>query len=360
MRILHVAEAFGGGVLEVVRILANRQVDAGHSVAVAYGTRPQTPQRVSDQFDDRVSLFPLPWARRRLSTQLRAATALRRVVRSWHPELVHLHSSFAGLVGAITPFGSTPTVYTPHCFSFLMDAGRAQKWAYRNAERFVSHRVSILAGCSVSEASLAKIALDAPRVVAVPNGIPELDETSDRDSQSRNPKVVCLGRMEAQRQPEACARILESLVDLAELEWIGSGTGSRQLETAGVGVTGWLPHAEALARLSDALAYLHWTAWDGLPLSVLEAMARDVVVVASDIPANRELLGDEQVCSREADASHLLRRAMTDLTFRDRCITNQRKRRANYSAKAMVLAYHDLYERLLEGELGGGTPQFNA
>ena len=43
------------------------------------------------------------------------------------------------------------------------------------------------------------------------------------------------------------------------------------------------------ATSTEAKVYLHWTAWDGLPLSILEAMANDVVVIASDIPANREL-----------------------------------------------------------------------
>ena len=37
----------------------------------------------------------------------------------------------------------------------------------------------------------------------------------------------------------------------------------------------WLPllDNQRLERLAGATAYLHWTAWDGQPLSVLEAMA---------------------------------------------------------------------------------------
>ena len=65
LRILHVSEAFGGGVFEIVKTLAERLATAGDTVAVAYGRRPETPAEVGDHVDPAVELMPLPWGERR-------------------------------------------------------------------------------------------------------------------------------------------------------------------------------------------------------------------------------------------------------------------------------------------------------
>jgi glycosyltransferase involved in cell wall biosynthesis len=159
-----------------------------------------------------------------------------------------------------------------------------------------------------------------------------------------------MGRTVPQRQPEACARILAELDGTAAVAWIGGGgpegdaaAGFRALMRSGIEVTGWISRHEAMERLAGATAYLHWTAWDGQPLSVLEAMARDVVVVASDIPANRELVGAEQVCADEAAAVRLLRRIVTEPELRARLLRSQRARREAHGASRMVDGWRDAY-----------------
>jgi len=118
------------------------------------------------------------------------------------------------------------------------------------------------------------------------------------------------------------------------------------LRAAGIPITGWLERGDALDHLARATACLHWSAWDAQPLAVLEAMARDVVVVASDIPANRELLGVRQVCGTEAGAVELLRAVITEPALRAELIADQRRRRSRYSATRMVSDWLGVYQRL--------------
>jgi len=95
--------------------------------------------------------------------------------------------------------------------------------------------------------------------------------------------------------------------------------------------------------------YLHWSAWDGLSLAVLEALAHDVVVVASDIPANRDVVGAEQVRGSEEGAIELIRAVLGDAGLRERLLAGQRERRGQWSAERMGDDWAGVYAGLADG-----------
>jgi glycosyltransferase involved in cell wall biosynthesis len=305
-----------------------------------------------------VRVVALPWRRRTPLAQLRAAVALRRLVTELSPDVVHLHSTFAGFVGALAVPRRIPRVYTPHGYSFLRTSeGWAARNVYRAVEWAIARRVDVLGAVSRSEALQAAQAVRAPRVKVVSNGLPELDAgrlpvVPDRPEVL----VAALGRIGPARQPEAAARILSRVAAAADrvaVEWIGGGgdgedePGLAALVAAGVPVTGWLDAEAARDELARATVLLHWSAWDAQPLAVLEAMARDVVVVASDLPANRELLGDEQVRATEDDAVALILDVLADEDLRDRLLDAQRARREHYGADRMVADWRAVYRSLV-------------
>jgi glycosyltransferase involved in cell wall biosynthesis len=80
---------------------------------------------------------------------------------------------------------------------------------------------------------------------------------------------------------------------VAEFVWIGGGSAEAEAElrrSPNVAVTGWIPREEALERLAEADVYLQTSQWEGMPLSVIEAMAAGIPVVVTDIVGNRDLV----------------------------------------------------------------------
>jgi glycosyltransferase involved in cell wall biosynthesis len=353
MRILHVTEAAASGTLEVVRVLAAGLVAECHEVAIAYGRRPETPEGLEATLPDDVAAFALPWDRRTLRAQIAAGAELRRIVARFRPDLVHLHSSFAGVVGTIVLRSGIPLVYTPHG-SILgrTHASLPRRVAYRLAERHVGRRVELVGAVSRSEAALLRRVVAPERVTAVANGIAELDDAATvlvRDVD--RPRVVALGRMVPARRPAETARILAAVADVADVAWIGAAPPGRDedaVRDAGVPVTGWLARDEALEHLARATVLVHWSASDGASLAVLEAMAHDVVVVASDIAANRELVGEPGVRSDVTGAAALVRALLSDERLREDAIARQRLMRAEHSGRRMTRAWIELYAALLD------------
>lgn len=351
MRILHVTEASAAGTLQVVRGLAKHHAASGHAVTLAYADRPDTPADLAHDAAEGLELVPLRWARRSPAAQVSAGRALRRLVRERRPDVVHLHSSFAGAVGALALPRSVPLIYTPHGLAFARTGvGRPAGAAVRAVETLVARRSALLGAVSEAEAELARRGLHAPRVAVVRNGIPELDRARAATPPERSePVVVAMGRITAARQPAASARILSALAREARVGWIGGGGDDAPLRAAGIPVTGWLPRGEALDRLGEATVCLHWSAWDGQSLALLEAFARDVIVVASDIAANREVVGPRQICADEAAAIALARAIFGSPELRAELLADQRSRAAAFGARRAGAEWLGLYEQVLAG-----------
>jgi glycosyltransferase involved in cell wall biosynthesis len=359
VRVLHVAECFGGGVLQMISLVSAACARAGSAQLIAYGRRPETPIEPRRHLHADVELVDLDWRRRSPRSQVAAARRLRRVCADWLPDVVHLHSSFAGALGGYALAGAAPLIYTPHAFASTVASRPPWRQAtFRSIERFVGARADVVGAVSQSEAAIARD-LGGRKVLCIPNGIAELEPallaaTPSSSHPPVRPRVIAVGRLTAQRQPGACARILAAVADITDIAWIGGGgddgRGRRAsyaaLAAAGAQPTGWVDRDAVLQELRDATVYLHWTAGDGQALSLLEAMACDAVIVASDIAANRDLVDQGQLCADEDVAATLIRRIVAEPAFAAELLETQRSRRRRHSASEMASTWLETYRQL--------------
>ena len=353
LRILHLVEAFGGGVFEVLRQLASDSAARGHCVGVAYGVRLETPEDIGSRLHGAVELIPTAWQRRSLTANVRAHSELRAAHRPL--EAGHSPSPFRVCRSGGRAACAARSADDLHTACLLVRDAQSldttpiglprprgiRQPSRRHGSRRVPGRGSACTHRAWSDA----------RDGVIENGIPELDDgVAIRDRRRTPPLIVGMGRISPQRQPEACARILGAVRSISEVRWIGGGApasaGARALVDAEVPITGWTDRRAALDQLREADIYLHWTAWDGHPLSILEAIARDVIVIAHDIPAIRNVLDPRQLCRNEAEAVDLIHRVLSNESLREDLLSLQRRKAPRYQASRMLAEWDALYGKL--------------
>lgn len=299
LRVLHVSQPVEAGVARVVAGLVADQRRRGWDVLVACpgeGWLPDTVRAAGARL--------LPWRASRSPgpSVPGEAAALRRIVATTDPQVVHLHSAKAGLAGRLAVRGRRPTVFQPHAWSFEAVTGPVQT-ASRGWERF-AQRWTDLTLC-VSEAELATgraAGLTGPAVVA-PNGVePEVwapqDRATARDALGLTaaPTVVCVGRLARQKGQDMLLAAWPSVrraVPDARLVLVGTGPDEAALRARADDSVRFAP-GERLAEwyaAADVVAVpSRWEA--GLPLVAMEAMAGQRSVVAFDVAGIGGSLGD--------------------------------------------------------------------
>jgi len=279
MRVLHVIESLGGGVLSSVLSMVDATPDIEHHLAV---WQRRKHAGTGDQLGAFTAIHLLPGQVRR------ATRSLRALVGEQAPDVVHAHSSYAGVLARAADLGAA-VAYSPHCFAFeRRDLGTVARSTFREVERSLVRRTEVLVACSPHEASLA-VDLGHRRVVMVPNRpLQPPDLRVRRDEPFR---IVTVGRVTAQKDWRHFLDVKRE-VDRHDVrglrwEWLGSGDddGELALRAEGVAVSGWLPRTEVIDRLGAAQAYLHTAAWEGAPVSIVEAAAVGLPIVARAIPS---------------------------------------------------------------------------
>src|SRR3954452_8749472 len=114
--VLHVSQPVDYGVGRCVAMLVEDQVRRGWEVTVAAPPDGELPAEIA-----RIGAPLVPWPAMRspgrgvVGEARRLAAAVRRI----RPDVVHLHSSKAGLSGRLALRGSVPTLFQTHGWSFL-------------------------------------------------------------------------------------------------------------------------------------------------------------------------------------------------------------------------------------------------
>ncbi|HWF07890.1 MAG TPA: glycosyltransferase family 4 protein [Bryobacteraceae bacterium] len=251
----------------------------------------------------------------------RALVEISALLRRTRPNLVHAHTSKAGVLGRLAAsLHGVPAIFTSHSWSFA--EGTSWKWKAVGVplERAAGRARGLIINVSEANRDLAlkyKVA-PAARMVTIHNGIPDEPWTySEPDGDE--PAIVMVARFAPQKNQ---AMLLDAIAQIRRpfrVVFVGAGPTLAAVDEKArtMGLTGRVTFAgnrsDVPAILRQSAIFALPTNWEGFPISILEAMRAGLPIVASDVGGVREAVvdGDNGFLVRRDDTSQLRRSLQT-------------------------------------------------
>ncbi|MCL6554424.1 MAG: glycosyltransferase [Firmicutes bacterium] len=322
----------------------------------------------------------------RLLADLATLWRLVRWIRTEAFQIVHCHSTKAGLLGRIAArlAGAPIVAFTAHGWPSLAALPPLIRLAYRVAESGVARLSHVIICVSEHDKRQAlKMGTGTPdRLVVVRNGVnPALWAQSMSAGPSGQPRgaipgsardgvctAVCVARLTVQKDPLTLLKAWTMLQGAHRLVLIGDGPLRAELE-AFCGRAGLTDRVTFLGARDDVPAVLGAadlfvlaSRWEGLPFAVLEAMCSGLPVVATRVGGIPEAVvdGETGLLVPPGDARALaeaIERLAADPRLRGQMGAAGRRRAEACFTEARMLAENaDVYARLLAARRAAVVP----
>ena len=245
-------------------------------------------------------------------SDFRALAALRAAIRTFQPQVVHTHSSKAGILGRLAArLENVPAVvHTVHGFGFTPLQSAPLRMALRAAERTLASSTDHFVTVSETDrqrgiemglfepgrATVIRAGIDLDRFRAAADG----DAARDRlGVPAESPLVTQIGNFKPQKAPLDFVRVAAAVREHspeARFVMVGDGplrTSAEELARS-LGVAdrmifcGWWDDVPGL--LAAATVSVLTSRHEGLPCSVVESLAAGVPVVATAVDGTVEVV----------------------------------------------------------------------
>lgn len=230
---------------------------------------------------------------------LRALWEIWRWLGKVKPSIVHAHSSKAGGLGRYAAFlRRIPSVFTAHGWGFTEGVPRGQKLVMLPAEWLAARFTDTVITVSRADGELAERYRVRPRrqTVTIHNGLPAGVDVTSEAASTDCVRIVCVARFSAQKNQRLLVQALRKVESPWSLVFVGEGPMEDEVQKL-VHELGLSDRVEFLGARDDVGSVLAGSDifalpsnWEGLPLTILEAMRASLPVIASDVGGVSEVL----------------------------------------------------------------------
>lgn len=346
MRILQVITLCElGGAQSVVINLANKLCE-NHEVMVVAG---EGDGKMFESLDSRIKKGRIPSLVRKLSplNEIKTVLALKKIYREYKPDIIHLHSSKAGLLGRFA-FPKTKTIYTVHGFDSI-------RLAYRKflpLERLLQNRCAAIVGVSKYDENNLKKEGIARNVSTVYNGIYQPHHLENDPFGKFNEykyKILCIARLSPQKNHQLFIDVAAKLPECAFI-WIGNQNIPDFSVPENVFFIGNISGAGAYTEYADL--FLLPSNYEGLPMVIIESLSMGTPVIASSVGGITELLDGKNGCAVENDSNKMAEaiKKYLSLSREEKSIMSKnalQTYRNYFTVDKMVNGYLEIYNKTL-------------
>ncbi len=306
MKVLYViTQADGGGAQKYVLALAKRfhgTIAAGNEASRLFEDAKAVGVKTIELHHLKRSINPIQ--------ELLGMRELIQLIRKEQPDIVHLNSTKAGVLGSlIKPWVKTKIMFTAHGFIFNEPLPFPFKLIAALIEKFASlFRDHIIAVSNADRRSALRFHICSPeKISTVYNGLPPLTflAKDEARSQLRLPQHTFVFGTIANFYKtkgldilvQAAALLPKELIEKIQIVVIGDGTEADSLKLKVKSLklentfklTGKIPNAAQYLKVFDT--FILPSRKEGFPYALLEAMQAGLPIVATDVGGNREAAG---------------------------------------------------------------------
>ena len=355
---------YRGGAEAQLVLLARELLARGWEVKVVSMTSGGSLQ--ADLEDIGIPVFTL--GMRRGVPDPRAVPRLVRLLRREQPTILHTHMVHSNLLGRMARFLTRVPVVISTSHS-ITEGGQWREWAYRITDPLVD--LTTIVSNSAAARYIRVGAVPSGKLKMVPNGVQletyaagariRLTQRADLDLGDQF-VWLAVGRLDT---PKDYPNLLASLARLKSRHHIlliaGDGPLRQQVENFAtelgisekvrfLGIRKDVPQLMAAAD-----AYVMSSAWEGLPMVLLEAAASALPIIATTVGGNEEIVGDAVsgflVPPNNSSALADAMQRMEDLPAEERRSMGLAGRdhiAKHYSLSGVVDKWEEIYHALLQ------------
>lgn len=359
MKIIHVVESFAGGVYDFIQDLVIGMPNDFH--VIVYATREHTPTDFKQSFPNNVSFIPWSQATREINPK-QDFKAYRQLVKLIQPlcnviDVIHLHSSKAGFLGRIVARQlqiSDKVVYTPHGVSFLRkDVSNIKHNIFVMLEKIGAYFGGTTVACSKSE--MEEFHSHNISASYINNGYNCTSSVAPFDTNKTKLTIGTIGRVSPQKNPVLFNEIASEFFGNTDISflWIGDGELANELESKNIMKTGWLSRREVDKYLKEIDIYLSTSLWEGLPLSVLQAMCAKKPLILSDCVGNRDLVKNNyngMLFRRKSEAVNYINTMIEEKKIVQFGTSSREYLQQYFTLEEMIENYYNLYQKITQSK----------
>ncbi|HET8886308.1 MAG TPA: glycosyltransferase family 4 protein [Salinimicrobium sp.] len=312
IKVLHILHAVGG--VEVSVRLITENIDSEKIESVVLHGNKDTKISFFDDQKNPVRSYQAEISREiNLIEDIKAIFQSFEIAKKEKPHLIHAHSAKGGIIGKIIgEFLSIPVLHTPQAYSYLSAESKWKKVAFLQIENFFRlFRNKILASSnSERNRAINDVGYKPQNALLFNNSIEPIETIQTLSIEKTWPdNYICsVGRPSFQKNIEMMVEVIHEIKKSKpeiHLVLMGVGFHSPNLDKVrrkikefhlqkNITLLDWTKREDIFYIIKNSMLYISTARYEGLPYSIIEALALKKACVVTDADGNRDLISNNK------------------------------------------------------------------